>query len=270
MSSQITDNQPGEQQDDPTKASREQFDAQAEKYAASAVHKFGASLPVLLALAEPTADDEALDVATGTGNTAFSLAPHVAAVTGLDVSPKMLHQARERAKSEGFSNVSFVEGAAEHLPFASASFSLVVSRHAPHHFRNVPAFLREVHRVLKPGGRFVLADQITPHEDMADWVDFYQRTRDPSHFSQPTVTQWQELLREAGFRQGDERIVPYRLEFAWWTQQSGCSPETVDALRQHALKADPITRDRMGLEFDEAGQVQAHQEPIWVTRFDKQ
>ncbi len=249
--------------------SRDQFDAQAEKYATSPVHRAGASLPVLLAMAAPNADDKVLDVATGTGNTAFSLAPHVGAVVGLDVSTKMLAQARQSAEREGFTNVSFMEGAAEQLPFGDASFSHVVSRHAPHHFRDVPAFLREVHRVLKPGGRFVLADQITPRADMLEWVDFWQRTRDNSHFSQPTVDQWQRMAKEAGFRCTDARIVPYRLDFAWWTQQSGSSPEAVEALRQHAVHATEKIREAFGLEFDESGRVVAHHEPILVARFDR-
>ncbi|PQV63295.1 Methyltransferase domain-containing protein [Abditibacterium utsteinense] len=254
---------------DATRASRAQFDAHAEKYAASVVHKSGASLAVLQFLAAPVAEDEVLDVATGTGNTAFAVSPHVAHVIGLDVSPKMLDQARKSAERDGFTNVSFLEGAAEHLPFEAARFSLVISRHAPHHFHDVPAFLREVHRVLKPGGRFVLADQITPRADMLEWVDFWQRTRDTSHFSQPTVAQWQAMAQNAGFRCGQERIVPYRLDFLWWTQQSGCDAGAVEALRHHAMSANLAVREAMGLEFDTAGQVQSHQEPIWVARFER-
>ena len=120
-----------------TRISREQFDAHAQKYAASTVHRFGASLPVLLELAAPQPLEHALDVATGTGNTAFAVAAFAAQVTGLDVSPGMLAQARERAKREALHNVTFLEGQAETLPFADASFDLVTSRHAPHHFRDV-------------------------------------------------------------------------------------------------------------------------------------
>lgn len=54
--------------------SREQFDRQASLYATSAVHRHGASLPVLVAYAEVRPNERALDVATGTGNTAFALA----------------------------------------------------------------------------------------------------------------------------------------------------------------------------------------------------
>lgn len=252
-----------------TKSSKEQFDANAEKYAASAVHRFGASLPVLLELAAPQPTDEVLDVATGTGNTALALAPYVARVVGLDVSPGMLEQARQRVEREGFGNASFAEGAAEHLPFADASFTLVTSRHAPHHFRDVPSFLKEVHRVLRPGGRFVMADQITPRAEVLDWVDVWQRTRDRSHFRQRTVDEWRALATAAGFRALQERIVPYRMEFEWWTQQSGSSVQDTEALRAHARAAGQEVREAMGLEFSADGEVQAHHEPMLVARWDR-
>ncbi len=254
-------------------SSREQFDAHAEKYATSAIHQFGASLPVLLRLAAPRPADRALDVATGTGNTAFAVAEFAAQVTGLDVSPGMLAQARARAEREGVGNVTFLEGAAEDLPFPDASLDLVTSRHAPHHFRDVEAFLREVHRTLKPGGRLVLADQITPlaeaQAETQAWVEFWQQTRDPSHFKQRTVAEWQALTAEAGFHWGAEQAVPYRLEFDWWTRQAGCGPEVTEQLRQHARQASPEIRRALGLEFGPGGEVIAHRDKVLVVRLER-
>jgi ubiquinone/menaquinone biosynthesis C-methylase UbiE len=176
-----------------TIASDQQFNPLAEKYAASHVHRFGPSLPALLEFAAPSGGEVALDIATGTGNTALTIAPLVLRVTGLDMSVRMLEQGQKRALEEGITNADFLEGSAENLPFPDATFDLVTSRHAPHHFRNVPKFLSEVFRVLKPGGRFVMADQITLGAENQTWVDEYQRTRDPSHFLQRTKAQWQQL-----------------------------------------------------------------------------
>jgi ubiquinone/menaquinone biosynthesis C-methylase UbiE len=234
-----------------TKPSREHFDALADRYASSSVHRLGASLPVLLRLAAATATDEVLDVATGPGTTAFAVAPYVHRVTGLDVSGQTLAQAQIRAEQEGVVNVAFVEGA------------------APHHFRDLPAFLNEVQRVLKPEGRFVLADQISPAAELTDWLDFWQRTRDPSHFRQRTVNEWKELATEAGFLLRGEQIVPYRLEFGWWTTQAACTPETVEQLRRHATGASPAVRQAMNLEFGEDAQIVAHHDPVFVARFEK-
>ncbi len=111
--------------------------------------------------------------------------------------------------------ISFQEASAEALPFESDAFSLVVSRHAPHHFHDVAKFLSEVRRVLTHSGRFVIADQISPNAEISDWIDYWEHTRDPSHFLQRTVSQWQELAHDAAFSWIKHQIVPYRLQFDW-------------------------------------------------------
>jgi ubiquinone/menaquinone biosynthesis C-methylase UbiE len=249
-----------------TRSSKDQFDRNAEKYATSHVHKSGPSLPVLLELARPEAADQALDIATGTGHTAIAVAPYVRKVTGIDIAPKMLEQARRLATEQQCVNCEFIDGSAEKLPLGDGEFTLVTSRHAPHHFRNVNLFLAEVRRVLAPGGRFVLSDQVTPSRDLCDWVDYWERTRDPSHFLQRTVDQWREEIAKARMQWVEHRIVPYRLEFDWWVRQAGCSDSAKAALVEHASKAPVPVRDALGLEFDSAGRVTAFQEPMLVVR----
>jgi SAM-dependent methyltransferase len=248
-----------------TISSDAQFNANAEKYAASQVHKFGASLPVLLELAQPNLNDRALDVATGTGNTALVIAPFVSSVIGLDMAVKMLEQARKRALEEGFANADFLEGSAEALPFDDSSFGLVVSRHAPHHFRDVPKFLSEVVRVLEPGGRFVMADQIVLEAQNKSWIDEFQRTRDPSHFMQRTIEEWQDLARDAGLSWITHQVVPYRLEFDWWTQASGCTLGRIAKM----LEMIEHVPDEIRLERKADGSPLAHFEPMLVVRLEK-
>jgi len=248
--------------------SQNQFDRQAAMYATSAVHRSGPSLPVLVEFAGVQSGERALDVATGTGNTAFAIAEQGAAATGVDISAGMLAQARDRAEREG-ALVEFVEGSAENLPFPDGSFDLVTARHAPHHFHDVPRFLREVYRVLVPGGRFVMSDGTSPTSEASDWFDRWQRLRDPSHFYSRTVEEWRALTDEAGFRRVRDTIVPYRLEFDWWTRQSGCTPETIDELRRHAASASPSIRETVGLEMDENDQPVAFHEPMLVVRLER-
>lgn len=248
-----------------TISSQAQFNPLAHQYASSSVHRAGASLPVLLEFADPKPSDVMLDVATGTGNTAFSLAPFVAQVRGVDLAVKMLEAARARALEEFVPNAVFLEASAEALPFENSSFDLITSRHAPHHFRDAAKFLHEVARVLKPNGRFVMADQVTQGADNQAWVDEFQRTRDPSHFTQRTVQQWQELARAAGLSWVRDRVVPYRLEFTWWTQMAGCSTEQVSRLIE-LLEYAP---DEIQLERNLDGSPLAHTEPMLVVRYDK-
>jgi ubiquinone/menaquinone biosynthesis C-methylase UbiE len=249
-------------------SSRDQFNPLAERYSQSPVHRAGASLPVLLELAEPKTSDLVLDVATGTGNTAFALADSVQSVIGVDIAPRMLEQGQLRADTEGKTNISFQEASAEALPFASGVFSLAVSRHAPHHFHDIGKFLSEVHRVLARGGRFVLADQISPTAEISDWIDCWERTRDPSHFLQRTVSQWQELARDAGFSWIKHQIVPYRLQFDWWVTQAGCDASRIFKLRNHFDARSPEVTKWLDPTFDGEGQLISFVEPMLVARME--
>jgi ubiquinone/menaquinone biosynthesis C-methylase UbiE len=250
-------------------SSRDQFNKQARLYATSPVHRFGPSLAVLVELAAPDPSDVVLDVATGTGNTALTLAPQVLRVIGLDVASAMLEQARARAQEDKIANAEFVSGSAEELPFSDAEFSLVVSRHAPHHFHHLDKFLREVRRVLKPGGRLVVADQISPSAQVAEWVDRWEQTRDPSHFRQRTITEWRELTAAAGLSWIQDQSVVYELPFDWWVKQAGCEEKTVQQLQQLAEKADELVRREMGIKFSPSGEILSFGEPMLVVRLGR-
>jgi ubiquinone/menaquinone biosynthesis C-methylase UbiE len=251
------------------RSSKDQFNANADKYAVSDVHRAGPSLPVLLELARPAQSDQSLDVATGTGHTALAVARFVAKTIGIDVAPKMLEQARRLAAEQAVYNCTFMEGSAEKIPLADGQFTLITSRHAPHHFHHAALFLSEVRRVLAPQGRFVMADQISASAEIFDWVDYWERTRDPSHFMQRTVEQWREEVTKARLRWVEHRFVPYRLEFDWWVKQAGCGDSVIAALIDHAAQAPQAVRDSLDLEFDASGRVLAFQEPMLVVRLEQ-
>lgn len=96
--------------------------------------------------------DRLLDVATGTGNAALIAAGRGATVSGLDLTPKLLAVAAERAHEAGV-EIDLAEGDAEHLPYADDSFDRVVSvfgvMFAPHQEQGAAEMLR----VCRPGGR---------------------------------------------------------------------------------------------------------------------
>lgn len=230
--------------------SKAQFDKQATLYAASPVHRHGPSLPFLVEYADGQASDSVLDVATGTGNAAFALAPFVAEVVGLDVSEQMLEQARKRGTDEQIGNVRFQVGDAENIPFDAGRFSLVIARHAPHHFRDADQFLREVRRVLTPGGRFVMVDQISTSAEIQAWNDAFQRARDTSHFRQRTVAEWKEMAEAAGLCWVRDTSVEYRMDFGWWVRQAGASEEAIRWLREHVRTAPAEARESARLEFE--------------------
>src|SRR5947209_7180634 len=98
-----------------------------------------------------------LDVACGTGNTTIPLARKGANVTGVDIAPNLLEQARARAAAEKL-DIRFDEGDAEQLPYGDASFDAVVSMFGAMFAPRPELVGEEVARVLRPGGLLAMAN----------------------------------------------------------------------------------------------------------------
>ena len=103
------------------------------------------------------ANAKVLDVATGTGNVAIPLARTGCIVTGVDIAPNLLEQARGRALAEGLP-AQFDEGDAEALPYPDASFDAVVTMYGAMFAPRPELVANELARVLKPGGRLAMAN----------------------------------------------------------------------------------------------------------------
>lgn len=100
--------------------------------------------------------DRVLDVATGTGIVACRIAGTGAKVTGLDLDAPRLALARQRAGDEGVS-VTWIEGTAEALPMRQPAFELVTCQQGLQFVENRALAVREIKRVIVPGGRAVIA-----------------------------------------------------------------------------------------------------------------
>ena len=122
----------------------EQFTAQAAGYAQAEPIRNEQALGLLLEACAPSGADRVLDVACGTGVVTCALAQMASEVTGIDVTPAMIDHARELARERGLRNLIWHVAAIPPLPFEDASFDLVVSRYAFHHFVDPPAVLRRL------------------------------------------------------------------------------------------------------------------------------
>ena len=100
---------------------------------------------------------DVLDVGCGTGFLALQLARSGHRSTGIDIADEMLGLARAKSEAAGLS-VRFDVGDAEHLPYATASFDLVIERHVIWTLPAPEVALREWARVLRPGGHIVLIE----------------------------------------------------------------------------------------------------------------
>jgi ubiquinone/menaquinone biosynthesis C-methylase UbiE len=222
---------------------QQQFGAHAAAYATSTVHAKGASLARLVELVRPERHWHALDIATGAGHTAAAFAPHVAHVIASDITAEMLDEARKLAASKGYANMETATADAQALPFPDAQFDLVTSRIAPHHFPDVGAFVREVERVLKPGGSFALVDNIaadaesTPGFSDGDLAqaavayNAFEKLRDPSHGRCLGMAEWSDVISATGLQVTHKERLPKDMEFDPWAVRLGADAPTVEALR---------------------------------------
>lgn len=222
-------------------AVKEQFSQHAEYYAQSTAHAKGHTLDVLLEFAELTGKEQVLDIATGTGFTAFAFAPKVANVVATDLTEEMLVKAAELAQEQAIPNVAFSLAAAEALPFADAAYDLVTCRIAPHHFQDVPAFLSEVHRVLRPNGLFCMVDSVSPEsEELIAWQNRVEALRDDSHVYGYPPSQWDAMITAAGFtiaRSAHARNA--LMSFLWWVRPEKNPPAVVKEIRDAFAQLSP-------------------------------
>ena len=177
------------------------FGERAAFYTTSSSHTDQQVLARIIEMAQPKPDWTVLDVATGTGHTAFAVAPHVRSVIGIDLTPEMLAEAEQLQMDRSISNVTFQLGNVHNLPFRDNSFDLLTCRRAAHHFSDIERALDEMRRVLRPGGRIVIDDRSVPEDDFIDQcMNLLDTYHDESHVREYRRSEWERMLEKSGFQ----------------------------------------------------------------------
>lgn len=219
---------------------RAQFHRQAVEYASSIPHARSDSLKIVEKWASQRRHHKALDIATGPGFTAFAIAPFCNLVTASDIAPGMLQQAQKLAQQRRINNINFQNIDAHNIPYPDNTMDLITCRTAPHHFKNIPQFLSEVHRTLKPGGTFILVDTTTSeNETLAQWHQTVEGLRDSTHINAPSPSQWHHLITNSQLHITETAHTQVNMTFQDWVKRSGTPPNKIDILLKYFTSASP-------------------------------
>lgn len=187
--------------------------------------------------------DSVVDVCGGAGHLSRHLHARAREFVVVDLTAEQLQTGREAVAQERIDNVRFLEGDALALPFADGEFDLAMSRFAFHHLPDHAAALREMARVVRPGGHVAVIDMVgggARHDEL-------EILRDPSHTRAPSERSLLELIGEAGGQVTAtvERRQPIPLE-PWLAQSS--TPEDAAHQIRAAIAAEADGGEPTGLE----------------------
>jgi SAM-dependent methyltransferase len=222
----------------------DQFTRQAVPFSTATAIRNEGALNRIVQMAEAGPDDTVLDVACGPGLLACAFARVARHVTGIDLTPAMLEQARELQRQHGLENLTWQEGDVLPLPYEDRRFSIVSARFAFHHFLDPLAVLKEMRRVCQPGGRIVVADT-APAANKADAFNQMERLRDPSHVRALSPEELCALFADADLPtphvQSD--VLPGELE----SLLARSFPRKGDADRIRKIFAESLEGDDLGV-----------------------
>lgn len=191
--------------------------------------------------------ERVLDLATGTGITAIAARERGAKVVGVDLTPELVAIARSKAADAGFSDIDFQEGDAEALPFADASFDVVLSTCGHMFAPDQPKVAAELARVTRPGGRVVFLAW-TPEGGLGSWFRITNKHFPPpsgvaSPFNWGDADKVRALLgsdfRDLAFTRGDCPQFGASADDIWslFSTRYGPTVRAVASLQGEALEA---------------------------------
>lgn len=228
-----------------------QFGSQANAYLHSAVHAEGHDLVRLAQRLSGFSQANVLDMGCGAGHASFIAALNVKSVVAYDLSARMLEVVAGAAEEKQLNNIILRQGYAEKLPFEEASFEVVISRYSAHHWHDVGQALREVHRVLKPGGVLIIMDVMSPGHPVRDiWLQTVEALRDTSHVRNYSSGEWLKMVNKAMLMTNTLETDRLSLEFRSWVTRMRTPAALVQAIRLYQASASAEVKRYFELQDD--------------------
>jgi ubiquinone/menaquinone biosynthesis C-methylase UbiE len=208
-------------------AVRRQFTRQADAYARMRQTTDERSLGALVLISDVRPEHRVLDVACGPGFLTMSFAARCAEAVGIDATETWRERARAEATRRGLVNVTFQSGDAERLEVPNRSFDVVACRAAFHHFPRPDRVLAEMTRVVRAGGRLLIADMLASEDPaQAAYHDSIERLCDPTHARCLPESEFRALFSAAGLEVVAAPKSPLHYDVDEWIAHGGPSPET--------------------------------------------
>ena len=223
-------------QDEHNKLIMDQFSKQAVPFSKKVpAHSNEAAFKLIIGTMGINKQDTVLDVACGPGMLTCAVAESAGHVTGVDLVPAMIEQARLLQRKKKLKNLDWQIGDVSRLPFADASFSSVLTRFSFHHFLQAPMVLKEMIRVAKAQGKIGVVDVFTTSPAHSRLHNLLEKLRDDSHVKAFSLAELQGMAKDAGLVQ--VRIQFYRLEIELEQQLKASFPKPGDAdkIRQFVM-----------------------------------
>ncbi|MDN7244951.1 class I SAM-dependent methyltransferase [Planococcus shenhongbingii] len=244
------------------------FGKNADKYVTSDIHAKGDDLPLLAEWLHPEKTWTILDIATGGGHVSRVLAPRVGTVVSTDLTEAMLENTAKHLQKD-FDNILYVVADAEALPFLADSFDAAVCRIAPHHFPHPEKFIQETARVLKPGGKLILIDNVAPEDaELGIFMNTTEKLRDDSHARCLSKREWRKLLEANALEEIQSLDRKKTFKYPTWVRRTADSEEQIERVTRHLLEADGAAKDYFKIAVQN-GEIQTFEIDEWMVMYQK-
>ncbi len=220
----------------------EQFSKQAVPFAKLPGHLN--SIQMLIEMSGAASNDSILDVACGPGLVACEFAAIANNVTGIDITKKMIEQAKNHQQKKRLKNMTWNVGDVLPLPYADNKFSIVLTRYSFHHFLEPQKVLSEMYRVCRPGGSILVADVALPPEKVEAYNQV-EKLRDPSHTKALTHQEFEKLFQK--LKLNNNRQAVYTIEVELEQQLEASFPNPGDDEKIRTLIEQDIGVNKIGI-----------------------
>ena len=223
----------------------EQFTKQAVPFSEMPLHNDEDTNRLVIETAGIGPEDTVLDVACGPGLITCAVGRVARHVTGIDITPAMIEQARKRQQSMGLTNMEWRVGNVLPLPFPESAFSAVITRYSFHHFLEPEAVLNEMVRVCRSGGRVAVVDVFMSTPEQAEAYDRMEKLRDPSHTRALLLAELTGMFHDAGLTQ--MKTAFYKLDVELEKLLTASCTKTDDAQRVRNIFENDLGVNRLGV-----------------------